>query len=68
VERVPQLGDDEEILALDDALLDGAGNALTALDLIAVICVAEKNFMSASVVFFWFRTGGAYVVTPIDSM
>ena len=37
VEAVPQLGDDEELLALDDALLDGAGDTLAALNLVAVV-------------------------------
>ena len=37
VEGVPELGDDEELLALDDALLDGAGNTLAALLLVAVV-------------------------------
>lgn len=38
VEGVPELGDDEELLALDDALLDGAGYTLAALNLVAVVC------------------------------
>ena len=33
VECVPKLGDNEEILALDDALLDSAGNTLAGLHL-----------------------------------
>lgn len=37
VEGLPQLGDDEELLALHQAVLDGAGNALAALLLIAVV-------------------------------
>lgn len=37
VEGVPELGDDEELLALDEAFLDGAGYALSALDLVAII-------------------------------
>jgi len=37
VEGVPELGDDEEVLALDDALRDGTGNALAALNLVAVV-------------------------------
>jgi hypothetical protein len=37
VESVPQLGDDEEILTLDEAILDGTGNTLTALLLVAVV-------------------------------
>lgn len=37
VEAVPELGDDEEVLTLDETILDGAGNTLTALDLVAVV-------------------------------
>jgi hypothetical protein len=37
VEGLPELGNDEEVLALHDALLDGAGHALAALLLIAVV-------------------------------
>ncbi len=37
VEGVPQLGDDEELLALDQALIDGAGDTLTSLLLVAVV-------------------------------
>lgn len=37
VEGLPQLGDDEELLALHQAVLDGAGDALAALLLIAVV-------------------------------
>lgn len=35
---LPELGDDEEVLSLYDAFLDGAGNTLTTGLLIAVIC------------------------------
>ncbi|KAI6756630.1 hypothetical protein HG530_011228 [Fusarium avenaceum] len=35
---LPELGDDEEVLSLHDAFLDGAGNTLTTGLLIAVIC------------------------------
>lgn len=38
VEAVPQLGDNEELLTLDDALLDGTGDTLASLDLVAVVC------------------------------
>lgn len=38
VEGVPELGDDEELLALDDSLLDGALDTLAALLLVAVVC------------------------------
>lgn len=41
VERVPQLGDDEELLALDEAVFYGASNALSALLLIAVVWRAD---------------------------
>lgn len=37
VEGVPQLGNDEEILALHNAFLDGTGNTLASLNLIAVV-------------------------------
>lgn len=37
VERVPELGDEEEVLTLDDAFLDGAGNTLAGLLLVAVV-------------------------------
>lgn len=37
VERLPELGDNEEVLALYNALLDGAGDTLTGLDLVAVV-------------------------------
>lgn len=37
VEGVPELGDDEEVLALHNAFLDGTGNTLASLNLIAVV-------------------------------
>ena len=37
VERVPQLGHHEELLALDEAVLDGACNALADLLFVAVV-------------------------------
>ena len=37
VEGVPELGDDEQLLTLDDAFLDGAGNTLASLLLVAVV-------------------------------
>ena len=37
VERVPQLGNKEEIRAFDDSVLDGPGDALAGFDLIAVV-------------------------------
>lgn len=38
VEGLPELADDEEVLTLYKALLDGAGNTLAALDFVAVVC------------------------------
>jgi hypothetical protein len=38
VECLPKLGDDEEFFALYEALLDGAGDTLAGLDLVAVVC------------------------------
>jgi len=35
---LPELGDDEEVLSLHDALLDGTGNTLTTGLLVAVVC------------------------------
>ena len=56
VEGVPELGDDEELLALDDALLDGAGNTLAALSLVAVVCIqamaSQPTRTYANVFFF----------------
>jgi len=43
VEGVPELGDDEELLALHDTLLDGAGDTLTALDLVAIVSSAIEE-------------------------
>lgn len=40
VETIPQLGNNEEFLALDDALLDGAGDTLAAFDFVAVVWTA----------------------------
>lgn len=37
VERVPELGNDEELLTLDETVLDGAGNTLTSFLLVAVV-------------------------------
>lgn len=37
VEAVPELGDDEELLALDDTLLNGAGYTLAGFDFVAVV-------------------------------
>jgi hypothetical protein len=37
VERVPQLGDEEEVFALYDAFFNGASDTLARLDFVAVI-------------------------------
>jgi hypothetical protein len=46
VERVPQLADYEELLALDKAVLDCPGHALTGLLLVAVICDPKSAYAS----------------------
>jgi hypothetical protein len=38
VEGLPELADDEEVFALYEAVLDGAGDTLAALDFVAVVC------------------------------
>jgi len=47
VERVPELGDNEEVLTLDEAVLDGTGDTLTSLLLVAVVC-EEKSVTDTS--------------------
>lgn len=42
VEGLPELGDDEKVLALHKAFGDGAGDALAALLLISVVCGKGK--------------------------
>lgn len=37
VEGVPELRDEEELLTLDETVLDGAGDTLANLDLVAVV-------------------------------
>ena len=37
VERVPKLGDNEQLLTLDNSLLDGAGDTLTRLLLVTIV-------------------------------
>lgn len=37
MERVPQLGDEEEVGAFDDAFFDGSSHSLPAFGLVAVI-------------------------------
>lgn len=39
MERVPQLGYEEELLALDDAFLEGSRNALATFDFVSVILI-----------------------------
>jgi hypothetical protein len=43
VEGLPKLGDDEEVFALDEAVLDGAGYTLAALDFVSVVCEIEVS-------------------------
>ena len=38
VEGIPELGDEEEVFAFDDAFFDGAGDTLAGFYLVAVIC------------------------------
>ena len=40
VERVPEFADEEEIFALDEAILNGTGYTLASLDFVAVVCGA----------------------------
>lgn len=49
VEGLPELGDDEELFALYEAVLDGAGDALAALLLVSVVCT-KKNMLESSFV------------------
>jgi hypothetical protein len=35
--NVPELGDDEEVLPLDDAFFDGSSDALARFNLVAVV-------------------------------
>jgi len=37
VEGVPELGDEEEVGAFDEAVFDGAGDALAGFDFVAVV-------------------------------
>ena len=41
VEAVPELRDDEELFALDEAVLNGPGDTLAGFDLVAVVCRAS---------------------------
>lgn len=43
VEGVPELGDEEEIFALDDALFDSTSNTLARLDFVTVVCRVIQN-------------------------
>jgi len=47
VERVPQLGDNEEVLALDKTLVDCALDTLAGLDLVAVVAGAVKQTVAS---------------------
>ena len=46
VERVPELGDNEEVLTLDEAVLDGTGDTLTSLLLVAVVWEGQISVMN----------------------
>lgn len=48
VERLPDLGDDEELLALHETILDGTGNSVTAFLFVAVVCVKEQHAIIVS--------------------
>lgn len=43
VEGLPQLGDNEEVLTLHKAVLDGAGDTLTTLLLVAIVCSDRRE-------------------------
>jgi hypothetical protein len=43
VEGVPELGNDEQVLALHDALIDRTLDTLASLDLVAVVACAVKE-------------------------
>ena len=47
MERVPELGNNEELLALDETVLDGAGNTLTSLLLVAVVAGSVKETVTS---------------------
>lgn len=47
VEGVPELGDNEEVLTLDKALVDRTFNTLASLDLVAVVASAVKETVSS---------------------
>lgn len=51
VERVPELGYDEQVLALHQALVDGAGDTLSGFYLISVVCCFPKIRQSWSMDF-----------------
>jgi hypothetical protein len=42
VEGVPELADDKEIFALDEALFDRSGNTFSCFFLVAIICGGKK--------------------------
>jgi hypothetical protein len=43
VEAVPELGHNEELFTLHNAFLNGTGNTLASLDLVAVICDGQES-------------------------
>ena len=48
VERLPELGDDEELLPLHDSVLDSTSDSLSALLLVAIICDSPSCQLSRS--------------------
>lgn len=50
VERVPELGDNEELLTLDEAVSYGACDALPAFLLVSVVCGESIAVSGASVI------------------
>lgn len=46
VERVPELGNEEQLLTLDESVLDGTGNTLANLLLVAVVAGTVKESVS----------------------
>lgn len=51
VEGVPELGDDKEFLALYQAIFYGTGDALTALNLVAVVCGGTMMVSISNLIF-----------------
>lgn len=46
VEAVPELGDDEELFALDETVFNGAGDALAGFDFVAIVWFACLDWES----------------------